>query len=1360
LRSSAAVALVLLVLCSASINHISADEKRDSVTISGTADRDSVARQIDTIDELIRQENWSKAIDQCQVVLGKNAETLAPVSADHFVQAYILVHQRIAALPAPALKIYRNRVDGQAKKLYEEGLAKRDVAVLKRLIKEAFCSKYGEEALELLGDLAFEQGRFEEAQRWWRMISLPASEPLNSLPKEEQSKFALLSYPSPQKNLARIRAKQLLGLLFMGDQAKFDNEIKTFTEIHGMAEGALAGQKGNLAKILESISKSIAPANEGTLLSSWPTFAGASDRQGAHGSLLSHPNWLAHLRAERPCRFDLVERRHVAEKGNPQPDSPKSTSPSFPYFPTIVDRFVLIADASGVALYDPINEKSTVWQSNDQNRNARAPSTTEPYHTVTIYESKAFACLGQDENSKLVCLDVDLGADLSLQKRWQVGASSASEKDPWVYEGSPVVENGRAFVSIIQKTASQTNHAVICYNADSGTTLWRREVCHAARLDAAQSSPSCNLLTLGEGRVYFCSHSGAIACLDSFSGQMIWAVRYHLKSASHPARSAAPRPSSPCIFANGRLFAAPLDSDRLLNLDAFSGQLLWGREGQERVQLLGVGQNRLIFTTEQGIRWLDTATGADVQSHPDGGTGSLPSRGRGLLAGNLVFWPTQQGLFVLTQKDGDFPDDLNVYHLLKGQPLGNLALTSKVLAVAGPHDMSVYVSPALKRDQLRNEPDKNPKSIKFLTRQAWADLDSLNFKDAADRFALAAEQIQGGHNQQENQGLPAILSEQHLALCRLAERLEQQSSLEEAETCLASAAGSSFSPYQQALAKFQKAKMLQDAGRIDQAVAAWQSISSESRFRLERLNDEAGLPQPAAWLAAQKIDSIIRESGLEKYLAIATKARERSAVNGQDPQKKGKSNESAGIWQRGFEIALHPDERLLLESTGSSSDFFFTANKRLFVCRDSSTGAIRWQKALPDEPAWIARERDLVAAGGASSLSVLSLENGEILWQYRPRSVDDRPSALECFQVQDHCIFCMEGQRRILAFDLEKGTCLWRHGFLGATLGLPPAFNSWAPHFVVQKQFALVSSPSSKAQVFDAATGCLSHEVDLGPGVTFQPWKCTKSNLKCLIMNASKLLMMDLATGKPDWTYIFEGSSSLSNELPTVLGRDDNLVVLIRRNYGDTLLRLEPTTGQKLWSEEQWLGGAHCDSASIEMNSSAILLALDDSLTSRSLVDGRVLWERSLSEGHDGWSLSLVNEDIICWPNQERSETNHGYRSISWAFNHPWGSLECRLSHLENSRHLIATPLTIVDARTGEPRQRFHLDSERTSLAITNRPGVTIPLSFSTKKPTDGKIHSEMRIQADRILMSSSGALWNIHHQLVPKLSSSESNRN
>src|SRR5262249_9806117 len=214
------------------------------------------------------------------------------------------VHQRIARLPPAALKVYRNRAEAQAKKLYDQAVAESDPSLLRRVVDEAFCTRSGEAALDRLGDWAFEQGRFEEALRYWQMIALPPSEETNK--RQQPSEPASLVFPDPQKNLALIRAKQLLALLFMEDRARYDGEWKSFKGIHGKAEGSLAGRKGNYAAILEVLAKNPPAPPDQPLLDNWPTFAGGPERRGGSGRLPDHPNWLARQCGDPPCIFDLA----------------------------------------------------------------------------------------------------------------------------------------------------------------------------------------------------------------------------------------------------------------------------------------------------------------------------------------------------------------------------------------------------------------------------------------------------------------------------------------------------------------------------------------------------------------------------------------------------------------------------------------------------------------------------------------------------------------------------------------------------------------------------------------------------------------------------------------------------------------------------------------------------------------------------------------------------------------------------------------------------------------------------------------------------------------------------------------------
>ena len=93
------------------------------------------------------------------------ADLAGPLDADSrlSINARRECQRRIAALPAEGRAIYRAKVDPQAERWFRLGAEGRDRASLGRVVEEAFCSSWGDDALELIGDLAFQDGRFAEA---------------------------------------------------------------------------------------------------------------------------------------------------------------------------------------------------------------------------------------------------------------------------------------------------------------------------------------------------------------------------------------------------------------------------------------------------------------------------------------------------------------------------------------------------------------------------------------------------------------------------------------------------------------------------------------------------------------------------------------------------------------------------------------------------------------------------------------------------------------------------------------------------------------------------------------------------------------------------------------------------------------------------------------------------------------------------------------------------------------------------------------------------------------------------------------------------------------------------------------------
>jgi len=87
----------------------------------------------------------------------------------------------------------------------------------------------------------------------------------------------------------------------------------------------------------------------------------------------------------------------------------------------------------------------------------------------------------------------------------------------------------------------------------------------------------------------------------------------------------SPRDLTPCVYADGRIYAAPLDSDRLFCVDAVTGQVCWEEESIEVVHLLGVAHGRVYVTTRDKPASVRTANGQTDWVQMSGGLG------RGLL---------------------------------------------------------------------------------------------------------------------------------------------------------------------------------------------------------------------------------------------------------------------------------------------------------------------------------------------------------------------------------------------------------------------------------------------------------------------------------------------------------------------------------------------------------------------------------------------------------------------------------------------------------------------------------------------------------------------------------------------------------
>ncbi len=147
--------------------------------------------------------------------------------------------RRIAALPPEARALYRARVDGQAERWFRQGREGRDRSILRRIVDQDFCSSWGDDALDLLGDLAFQEGQFAEALAAYTQL----------VPDRPGGGLAL-AHPDPSVDLARVAAKKLLCRVAMGEHPPTLAEVEAFVAAHPNAAGPFAGRKGLLGRDL------------------------------------------------------------------------------------------------------------------------------------------------------------------------------------------------------------------------------------------------------------------------------------------------------------------------------------------------------------------------------------------------------------------------------------------------------------------------------------------------------------------------------------------------------------------------------------------------------------------------------------------------------------------------------------------------------------------------------------------------------------------------------------------------------------------------------------------------------------------------------------------------------------------------------------------------------------------------------------------------------------------------------------------------------------------------------------------------------------------------------------------------------
>ncbi|QDT40490.1 outer membrane biogenesis protein BamB [Gimesia alba] len=686
---------------------------RESVSLDVN---NTVLKKMGSVRDYLAERQWEDAVNILVQISNEYGDSLYPESPGRYLRVSEYCQNLLAGFPREAIAIYREKTDPRAKRWWEQAETDATVQPLLNIIEQALMSSYGDDALYRLGEISWEQGDLSQARAYWRKL-IP---PTDAAPRGQYDPGVFL-YPDTDLPIPSILARLVLVSFFEGNIERAALERDVFRKKYPEATGTLAGQKGNLAAILTSILADPSQVSLPATRLEMQTFAGDQRRNFSAEKKLdvgaiawSFPvplNWSqefprkpAFAQRISPGLFPVVSGEHV-------------------YF-NDDERIYALNWKSGLPAWSGEEQASPIIYPTVPGGTSRLPFRPVvgvPRFTMTIADGRLYARMGspvtsvaKDERlglfSDLVCLDIDQGQGKLL---WKISSAQLRELNyVWSFEGAPVVSGDRLYV-ILHRGFPEVQTNVACFSTESGELIWNQKVCLALRnIEEGVNYITHLLLTLAEGQLYLSTDMGAIASLDSRDGKINWLVTYASQEGvnKHELSDHMETGLVPCVYDRGILFAAPQDSTELMALDADTGLLLWRRELPHQIRnLLGVNGSTLIASGNQ-LWGLDRVTGVvkwKLGSQDPEGYGY----GRGVLAGDYVYWPLREEILVVDSERGTLTQRIAL-RALHGKTGGNLIIAGQQLLVAQPRQVTAFGE----YSQLPSEADDEKKISAFIAK--------------------------------------------------------------------------------------------------------------------------------------------------------------------------------------------------------------------------------------------------------------------------------------------------------------------------------------------------------------------------------------------------------------------------------------------------------------------------------------------------------------------------------------------------------------------------------------------------------------------------------------------------------------------
>jgi outer membrane protein assembly factor BamB len=642
---------VLILACLASPPILRAQDAAPSVPADKVSNDDparplqmppattEVKEALEDFDRFRQRGAWERAFKALYTINEDQAQRFVDGDDGFIIPVARKRREILSALPPEGRSAYRLFHDAEARELYDEAQGDAEKANLERLFSAYFTTTVGATAADRLGDLYFQEGRFDRAADCW---------------------LAVLRRTDVDLSPAPLAVKAAVALSRAGRRSEFDG---LRAEIEGRYRDEAVDVAGRTEPAPQALQRILGPD--------------ASPDAAAEASTGDGP--IAPLDGAVPAwRFQIAETIEAGmgtiELNQWRAGFLASAAPA-----AAVDGGTLYLNFLGRILALDLATGKLRWRTgsfHDLRRLASQPmgQMLDPSRYAILARGRRIWTVTRDPK------DQNYGALHQLECRraedgeilWKL--ADLPEYAGHEPTGPPLLADGKLFIPTkSQQGQPLPRHWVLAVRPEDGRTLWKAEVAVSRQAEnqgyyynRPVSKAQVRLL-LRAGALYVDTHAGILARLDADSGALDWGYGYEtapLESQSrffYGGQMLEPQAAGePPVDRGEALIFKGAESNRVYAIDPDRMAVSWRRPIGKAVRIAAVDGPTIYLGGEElaaldaetrELRWAVRLPGGSyrgtVVARPDG-----------------VWQATPRGLFELDPKDG------TVRRIFRGDDLG------------------------------------------------------------------------------------------------------------------------------------------------------------------------------------------------------------------------------------------------------------------------------------------------------------------------------------------------------------------------------------------------------------------------------------------------------------------------------------------------------------------------------------------------------------------------------------------------------------------------------------------------------------------------------------------------------------------